>query len=94
MIKIDRLEGVIGDCFFHYDFGSDVLYLRLEGHRDTPAIGDPSDDEVYRMRSVHGGEIVGLDIVDWWKRSGEGQLPDSMTELARRIEPWTWRVAA
>ncbi len=37
---------------------------------------------------------VGLTIVDWWKRFGRGDLPDSLHELNAKIEPWASRIAA
>ena len=94
MVKVDTVEGVIGDYWFHYDLGNDVLYLRLELHRRTPVVGEPTDDDLFRMRSLDDGEIVGLEVVGWWKRFGKGPRPDSMSELARLIEPWTRRVAS
>lgn len=57
-------------------------------------VGEPTDDDLYVMRSADGVEVVGLEIVNWWTRFGKGERPDSMSELAHLIEPWVGRIAA
>jgi hypothetical protein len=46
------------------------------------------------LRDETIGHVIGLTVVDWWRRFGHGQLPDSIREIQRPIEPWAEKVAA
>lgn len=91
----DAIEGVIeGTVWFHYDLAGNVLYLRLPDERQMQALGEESDDGVIVLHAQDDGRIVGLTVVNWWQRFGQGNRPDSLTELASRIAPWRKRLAA
>ena len=95
MVTTDTIEGIIdGTTHFHYDVTADVLYLRLLSSEGNHTIGDLNDDGdiVLLDQSTHAP--VGLTIINWWKRFGEGDLPDSIELLQRQIEPLAAKVAA
>ncbi len=95
MVSIDTLERVIdGTFWYHYDVNSDVLYLRLNDRRDVEAVGEETEDRFILLRDGRTDEPVGLTIVNWWERFGEGQLPDSINLIQRHIEPLARRLAA
>jgi len=95
MVITDSVEGVVdGTVWFHYDLTNDVLYVRLALHRESPSVGEETPDGLILLKHTETGKPIGMTIVNWWKRFGEGELPDSITELQRRIEPWARRVAA
>ena len=95
MVAIDTLEGFIdATLWFHYDVSGDVLYLRLASERETETLGEETDDGYILHRDARTGHPVGLTIVNWWKRFGQGDLPDSLSELQRQIEPWVEKLAA
>ena len=92
---IDTIKGTIGSTVsFHYDVGSDVLYLRRVEHLRTPTIGEMMDDGIIEDRTEDTDELVGLTVVSWWKRIGSGEPPDSLAAIARNVEPLASRVAA
>jgi len=37
---------------------------------------------------------VGMTVVSWWKRFGNGGFPDSLRGLEQAIEPWARGLAA
>jgi hypothetical protein len=89
------LEGVInGVLWYHYDVGSDVLYLRLLSERNTPTLGEETPDGFILLRSEATNAPTGLTIVNWWKRFGKGQLPDSISKIQSLIEPLAQKLAA
>ncbi len=95
MVTTDTIEGTInGVISYHYDVFADVLYLRLIADMNTPAIGDENDDGLIELRDEQSGRLIGITIVSWWKRFGQGVLPDSISEIQRRIEPMAQKVAA
>ncbi len=95
MVAIDTLVGFIdGTLWFHYDVSGDVLYLRLASQRETETLGEETDDGFIMHRDSRTGDPVGMTIVSWWKRFGQGALPDSLTELQHQIEPWAKKLAA
>ena len=95
MVTIDTLEGIINNAlWYHYDVGSDVLYLRLSSRRDSEAVGEETDDGFILLRDEKSDDLVGLTVVNWWKRYGRGPLPDSIAEIQRTIEPWAGKLAA
>jgi len=95
MVTTDTLEGFINEVLsYHYDVESDVLYLRVSAHRDTPTLGEETDDGLIELRDEENGQLVGLTVVHWWKRFGTGPLPDSLREIERQLEPWAARLAA
>ena len=95
MVKVDVIEGTVDDVLWcHYDLTSDVLYLRLAQDRDASTYAEETDDGFLLLRREDNDAAVGLTIVSWWKRFGTGALPDSLHELAQRIEPWARKLAA
>jgi hypothetical protein len=69
-----EISGVYnGVLRYHYDAGSDVLYLRLTRHADTEAYGEETDEGYILLRSVAGDAVVGMTIVSYWQRFGQGQ---------------------
>ncbi len=95
MVAIETLEGLIDATYwFHYDASGDVLYLRLASKRDVQTLGEETDDGFILLRDAQTGDSVGLTIVNWWQRFGQGDLPDSLADLERQIEPWARKLAA
>lgn len=95
MVITDTIEGIIEQtCWFHYDRTNDVLYLRLAEHREAPMFSEEVPEGSLLLRHAESDEPVGLTIVNWWKRFGQGPFPDSLKELERRIEPWSQRLVA
>ncbi len=94
-IHTDTLEGTIGpELWFHYDLTNDVLYLRVAAHRDTPCHGEETGDGRILLRSEADESIIGLTVVNWWKRFGDGALPDSLQGIEAQSRPWSERMAA
>lgn len=95
MVVTETLEGAIDKtASYHYDVFADVLYLRLLSAEGLPTIGDLTDDGDILLRDEKSDQPVGLTIVSWWKRFGQGQsLPDSIREIQEKIEPLAMRVA-
>ena len=95
MVTTDTLEGTInGTLSYHYDVFADVLYLRLVSEMETPTLGEENDDGLIELRDERSNRLVGITIVNWWKRFGSGPLPDSIREIQQRIEPLALKVAA
>ncbi len=95
MVKVAAIEGLVDDVLaYHYDVANDVLYLRLDRHRDTPTHAEETDDGFLLLRREDNDEVVGMTVVNWWKRFGKGALPDSLSEIQRHIEPWAKKLAA
>ncbi len=95
MVVTDTLEGTVDQVlWYHYDITNDVLYLRLAAHRETPTMSEETSEGFLLLRGEDNGEPVGLTVVNWWKRFGSGNLPDSIKELEGYIEPWAREVAA
>lgn len=94
MATAETIEGSAGPVWFHYDLKGDVLYLRLLTARETPAYGEEDDQGFIVLRDQTSDRIVGMTIVNWWKRFGPGALPDSVSEIAARIDPWAQRAQA
>jgi len=95
MGTVDTIEGIInGILWYHYDVGNDVLYLRLHDKLDAPALGDETEDGLILLRDEKTDQPVGLTVVNWWRRFGQGSLPDSLKEIQLRIEPWGQKLAA
>lgn len=94
MVTLDTLEGLInGNISYHYDVTADVLYLRRLGTLDAQTLGEESDEGLIELRAEETGELVGITVVNWWKRFGRGPFPDSLREIERSIEPWAQRAA-
>ena len=95
MVKADAIEGMIDETLrFHYDMFTDVLYLRLLEAEGVPTLGETTDDGDVLHRDEATGRPVGLTVISWWQRFGSGPLPDSITEIVRRLEPWVGKIAA
>ncbi|MBN2563726.1 MAG: DUF2283 domain-containing protein [Phycisphaerae bacterium] len=95
MVVTDTLEGTVDTAlWYHYDMTNDVLYLRLASERQTPTISEETPDGFLLLRRESDGQPVGLTVVNWWRRFGKGDLPDSIKKLEHCIEPWAKKVAA
>jgi len=95
MVKVDAIEGVVDDILWcHYDVANDVLYLQLVKDRGAATSTEESDEGFLLERRDDDGRVVGMTIVNWWKRFGRGALPDSIHALERAIEPWARKIAA
>ncbi|HMB96659.1 MAG TPA: DUF2283 domain-containing protein [Tepidisphaeraceae bacterium] len=95
MVKTDAIEGIVNDQFrFHYDMFADVLYIRLLSAEETPSIGDLTDEGDILLRDEKTDKPIGITIISWWKRYGQGKLPDSISEIQKQIEPLAKKVAA
>lgn len=92
MAVAESLEGSVGSLWFQYDIRNDVLYLRLLTRRDDEAHGEEMDDGYILLRAMDDDAPVGITIVNWWKRFGRNELPDSVTQILARIEPWAERL--
>lgn len=88
MNAIETLEGtIVTAVHFHYDVGTDVLYLTLTTEREADAYGEEDDHGIILRRQTDNDHPIRLTIVNWWQRFGEGELLDSLQEIARHIEP-------
>ncbi len=95
MVKVDTIEGTVDDLLWcHYDIINDVLYLRLIEHRQTPACSEETDDGLLMVRSQDNDQVIGMTVVNWWRRFGTGPVPDSIQELEQAIDPWAKKLAA
>lgn len=78
MVNLDTVEGEInGSVSYHYDAIADVLYLRRAGTLDLPTLGEETDEGLIELRDEQSGELVGITVVSWRKRFGNGVFPDS-----------------
>ncbi|HEY2154586.1 MAG TPA: hypothetical protein VGH33_03085 [Isosphaeraceae bacterium] len=90
MVIADTLAGIIDSWLtFHYDIGNDVLYFARSGCRLRETFGEETPDGLILHRDAETDEVIKWTSISWWKRFGDGPLPDSMSELARRIEAWS-----
>jgi len=95
MVTVDAIDGTVDDVlWYHYDIANDVLYLRLVAHRDTPTVSEETDEGLMLLRTEDDGQVVGMTVVNWWKRFGTGEFPDSIRRIEEAIEPWARRLAA
>ncbi len=87
MVITDTIEGIVdGEIRFHLDLTNDVLYLRLENRADEPTVAEETPDGALALRSQKDEALIGLTIVDFWKRTGNGKAPtETISELERRI---------
>ena len=87
MVTDDTIEGIVSNSlWFHYDFGNDVLYVRLVSQRDTPALGEEQPDGTILLRTEADDRLVGVTVVNWWRRFGSGCLPDSLSDIGKKVE--------
>jgi hypothetical protein len=95
MVTTDTIEGMVNSTLsYHYDVFADVLYLRLISDMNTPSLGEENDDGDIELHEEKTDRLIGLTIVSWWKRFGQGKLPDSISEIQKRIEPLANKLAA
>lgn len=93
MVAAETLEGVVDSrVSFHYDMAADVLYLRRLDRPKGIVIGEDTADELVLFRDEESDEVIGLDIISWWARFGEGASRDSLREISRRVEPMARRL--
>jgi hypothetical protein len=93
MAVTQSIEGQAGSVWFHYDLAGDVLYLRRAAHRDAEAHGEETEDGFIVLRALDDDRIVGMTVVNWWKRFGQGALPDSLAHITASVEPFAQRAA-
>jgi hypothetical protein len=95
MVTLDTLAGFIAPrVHFHYDAFADVLYLRLAAELRTATYGDVTDGGDVLLRDERDGRPVGLTLISWWRRFGDGPLPDSLREFSARVQPFATQIAA
>lgn len=95
MVITDTIEGTIDEVlWYHYDITNDVLYLRMAAERQAETVSEETPEGLMLLRRADDDTPVGLTIVNWWKRFGPGELPDSIRQIERHIEAWKDRVAA
>ncbi len=95
MVKVDTIEGIVDDVlWWHYDVGNDVLYLQLVKHRGVATYSEETEDGHLLVLREDNDEVAGMTIVNWWKRYGKGELPDSIHALEQAVEPWARGLAA
>lgn len=95
MAKVDTIEGITdGVLWCHYDISNDVLYLRRVDHRPAPACSEENEGGFLVVGRQDNDQVVGMTVGSWWKRFGDGELPDSTHELEKAIEPWAQKLAA
>jgi hypothetical protein len=95
MVKTDAIEGIVNETLrFHYDLTADVLYLRLLVAEESQTYSEVTDDGDLLLRAVQTDQPVGLTVVSWWKRYGDGALPDSIAQIQQHVEPLANQVAA
>ena len=58
------------------------------------ALGEETDDGLILLRAEDTDQPIGLTVVNWWKRFGTGELPDSLLAFEGHIEPWAEKLAA
>lgn len=76
MAIVESLEGTLDDLIsFHVDLASDILYLRRIDRPEAIPVGEDGPDDVILFRDEDSREIVGLSVIDWWLRFGEGTPP-------------------
>lgn len=72
----ETVKGIVGnDLAFDFDIANDVLYLRLISTEEQEVFGEETSDGFLLFRT-EDDEIVGLTVVDYWKRFGAGRLDD------------------
>lgn len=95
MVKTDAIEGIVDNLLrFHYDLFADVLYIRLLSAEGIATYAELTDAGDMLLRDEENDKAVGLTVVSWWKRFGQGVLPDSIAEIQKHIEPLARKVAA
>ena len=91
MVKIDVIEGTAEEAedvlWYHYDVANDVLYLRLAALRDTATYAEETPHGFLLLRCQEDDRPAGLTVVNWWRRFGHGDLPDSMRAIEQTILP-------
>ena len=93
MVIAGNLEGVDDDrVSFHCGLAADVLYLRRLDRPDAIAIGEDTADDLRLSHDEASDEVIGLDVISWWSRFGEGASRDSLREISRRIAPMARRL--
>ncbi len=96
---MDTIEGTVDESmWYHYDLDNDVLYLRLASQRDVEAFGEETPDGYILLRTA-GDAIVGMTVVDYWRRFGMGMLQDVplktlSASIAARIQSLEYALAA
>ncbi len=95
---MDTIEGVDNSVWYHYDLSNDVLYLRLASKRNQEAFGEETPDGFILLRADDGA-VVGMTVVDYWKRFGSGALRETPlrsleASITARVQSLEYRLAA
>jgi hypothetical protein len=95
MVQTDAIEGIRDDAYrFHYHLAADVLYPRRLTTEDLATVADLTDDGDLVLLDEQSNRPVGLTVVSFWKRFGQGPLPDSLVQIQSCIQPLAARLAA
>jgi len=95
MIRVDTIGAVLDNIVWcQYDAGNDVLYLQLVAGCDAATYSEETDDGLLLVRREDNDAVAGMTIVNWWKRFGGQDFPDSIHAFEQAVEPWARRVAA
>lgn len=95
MVKVDAIEAVVdARVWCHYDLVNDVLYLQLLKDREAATYSEETADGFLLVRRDDNDDVAGLTVVNWWRRFGSGDVPDSIRQLEQAIEPWARKLAA
>ena len=88
MATLDTVAGTVDNAVtYHYDVGNDVLYLRRTDHpADAETLGEETDGGLIELREEETGELVGVTVVNWWKRYGDTSGVDSLRALRTGVE--------
>ena len=57
-------------------------------------LGEETNDGLILLPDEQSNHPIGLTVINWWKRFGQGTFPDSLSEIERQIEPWAQKLAA
>ncbi len=90
MVTADTIEGMINrDLWYHYDIGSDVLYLSRVPERETTAFAEETSEGFLLRRCQETDRVVGMTVMNWWRDFGEGSFPDSLARIGQHIDLWS-----
>lgn len=87
-VTAKSVEGVWGNALhYHLDLDNDVLYVRLLSKMDVEAYGEDTPDGFTLLRALEDDAVVGMVIISYWKRFGEGDVADAtLRALEQKVE--------
>lgn len=88
------VEGVWGNALhYHLDLDNDVLYVRLLSKMDTEAYGEDTPEGFTLLRALDDDAVVGMVILSYWKRFGDGDVADAtLRAIERPVERFAGRL--